>query len=238
MIPIIIICFNNYKYVDNTIKQIINVNNEYKKDIIVINNNSDHVDTINYLKMIDVQIINRNENTGPWICPWCNEDLYNSLPNKFILTDPDLEFNKKLPNNFIDILAKLSDEYKASKIGFAISIEDKDKMFSEIYIEDSNKTVYEHEEQFWLNKIDNNDYELYDAAIDTTFALINKEYFKEFATNTYIRVAGDFTCRHLPYYTENNILTIREQYEYYKKSRDSTTARVFFKRFTSLPPDV
>ena len=36
-----------------------------------------------------------------------NSNIYNSLPDKFILTDPDLQFNENLPNNFIEILIEL-----------------------------------------------------------------------------------------------------------------------------------
>ena len=36
MVPIIVICYNNYKYVDNTLKQILKINKEYYKNIQIL----------------------------------------------------------------------------------------------------------------------------------------------------------------------------------------------------------
>ena len=66
MIPILIICYNNYKYVDNTIKQLIKVNSSLEKDIIIINNSSHDIDTINYLESVKHKYkIIFTENKGP-----------------------------------------------------------------------------------------------------------------------------------------------------------------------------
>jgi hypothetical protein len=39
-------------------------------------------------------------NNGPWINETTNIHIYNDLPDQFIITDPDLQFNKNLPLNF------------------------------------------------------------------------------------------------------------------------------------------
>ena len=75
MIPIVIICFNNHKYVENTIKQIIKINPSLRNDIIIMNNNSTDIDTINYLSQTYIKIVNRN-NEGPWINDYYNRDFY------------------------------------------------------------------------------------------------------------------------------------------------------------------
>ena len=110
-IPIIIVCYNNYKYVNHTLTQLKKINNDYYKNIIILNNSSNCVDTINFLKSVDVKVINNNNN-GPWINNYNNKHIYDILPNKFILTDPDLKINENIPNNFIEILSELSDKYK------------------------------------------------------------------------------------------------------------------------------
>ena len=51
-IPIIIVCYNNYKYVDNTIKQINNINPDYTPYITIMDNNSYDEETINFLKSV------------------------------------------------------------------------------------------------------------------------------------------------------------------------------------------
>jgi hypothetical protein len=88
-------------------------------------------------------------------------------------------------------------------------------------------SIYDWEYQYWVNRINDRNYELYDAPIDTTFALINKKYW----CNWSVRMAGNFTCKHLPFYIENPIMTIEEEYKYYLKSKHSTIYKVFKPHF-------
>ena len=101
-IPIIIICYNNYRYVQNTLLQILSTNKEYYKNIQILNNNSTCLETLDFLKKVDVKVIH-NENNGPWISSTINAHIYDVLPNKFILTDPDLKLNEHIPKNFIEL---------------------------------------------------------------------------------------------------------------------------------------
>jgi hypothetical protein len=131
-IPILIICYNNYKYVKNTLEQIVKINKEYYKNIQIVNNNSNCKDTINFLKNVDVNVIH-NDNNGPWINNEINIHIYETLPDKYILTDPDLELNQHIPTNFIEVLSELSDKYGTSKIGLALDISDFEKMYETTY---------------------------------------------------------------------------------------------------------
>lgn len=45
-IPILVICYNNYKYVKNTLEQIKKINSEYYKNIQIVNNSSNCLETI------------------------------------------------------------------------------------------------------------------------------------------------------------------------------------------------
>jgi FkbM family methyltransferase len=207
-IPIIIICYNNYLYVKNTLEQLLKINNKYYNNIQILNNKSTCLNTINFLKNIDVKVINNLENNGPWITSNNNKHIFDILPNKFIITDPDLEFNENIPSDFIEILSNLSDKYRTSKIGFALNISD----FEKFYKEDSyhlNVSIYDWEIRFWTSKIYDVNYELYDANIDTTFCLINKDNIDRFFN---IRIAGNFTAKHLPWYVENNTYNIYDNY--------------------------
>ena len=217
MVPIIIICYNNYKYVDNTIKQIKKINESYVKFIKIVDNVSTDIETITYLKNINVDVIYNTENTGPWISQWDNVHIYDTLPDKFILTDPDLEFNINLPSNFIEIMIELSDIYNCNKIGFALKIDDFDKMYQCEYA--GTLKIAEYEDKFWLYKIDNIDFELYNAEIDTTFYLCNKN--GNYDLN--IRMAGNFIARHLPWYVDNEILNIYEKYIMYSNQTQIST---------------
>ena len=231
-IPIIIICYNNYKYVKNTLDQILKINKEYYKNIQILNNKSNCEDTIKFLQNVDVKVINNHYNYGPWVSPYVNIHIYNELPDKYILTDPDLELNPNIPTNFIEIMAELSDKYNCGKIGVALDISDFDKMYQNNYVfnEDKNEwfTIYDQEKQFWENKINDEKYILYRSTLDTTFCLVNKKYSYYNTDNNHIRIAGNFTTKHLPWYVENKIYSIYENYLLAKNNEKniSTTSRI------------
>jgi predicted protein tyrosine phosphatase len=183
--------------VQNTLAQIQKINKKYYDNTIILNNSSTCLDTIEFLKNTDVTII-ENENNGPWVSPVKNAHIYDSLPDKYVLTDPDLQFNENLPSNFIEILSELSDKYKAGKVGFALDIADYDQMYEGIYA--YGKSIFDWEIQFWESPLYDSIYEIYVGGIDTTFALVNKQYAEPFFN---LRVAGDFTAKHLPWYKCN-----------------------------------
>lgn len=226
-IPIVIICYNNYRYVENTLSQILRINKEYYKNIIILNNASTCEDTIEYLRKLGsdgsgsvVSIINNIGNFGPWIAADNNSHIYNVLPNKFVLTDPDLKLNDNIPSNFIDILATLSDKYKTTKIGLALDITEHHKFYQTAeYM--ANLSIYDWEKRFWIDRIEDAEYVLYKADIDTTFCLINKDNVaanaasaSANAANAYlqIRVAGNFTAKHIPWYIDNEVYNIYDNY--------------------------
>ena len=231
-IPIVVVCYNNYRYVENTLKQIASINKAYYANIIILNNASTCADTIAYLERVSdgsdeggssvssvsnvssVSVIHNIGNLGPWITHLNNRHIYDILPDKYIITDPDLKLNENIPCNFIEILATLSDKYKTSKIGFALDLSDHEKFYTtKDYF--ANQTICEWESQFWKNRISNDGdddaYELYDADIDTTFCLMNKTNIMRGYDNK-IRVAGDFTAKHIPWYIENEVYNLYDNY--------------------------
>jgi len=222
MIPIIIICFNNYKYIDNTIKQLCNINQEHLESVIIMDNCSVCKKTKEYLKNTPCKVIYNEKNHGPWVNSSKNSNIYNQMPEKFILTDADLQFNPNLPKNFIEILSELSDKYKCSKIGFALDISDFNKMIKGLYFR--GLTIYDWEKRFWNTKQDDKNYELYKADIDTTFCLLNKKNEKN---NFSIRIAGDFLAKHIPWYVENKILDAEDLDTLYSHSLYSTSGKMY-----------
>jgi FkbM family methyltransferase len=221
-IPILIICYDNYKYVQNTVLQLLNINKELHDTIQIVDNCSTDPDTIQYLKDTSIKVIYNTSNKGPSIDPYNNVHIYDTLPDKFILTDPDLQFNKSMPANFIQILSELSDIYSTFKIGFALDISDFNQMYQTTY--HTGKNIYEWESPFWSNRIDNTEYELYNAAIDTTFCLINKKFNEGFC----VRVAGIFTAKHIPWYKNNNLYSTYELYTMYKNTLCSTIKKCLY----------
>ncbi len=189
------------------------------------------MDTLDYLKRCNVKVMYNDRNIGPWINPYINEHIYNALPEKFIYTDPDLQFHPNMPANFVDILNEISEKYEKYKVGLALDISDYEKMYNYVYNEERSQTIWEWEQQFWDNKVDNNDYELYNADIDTTFVFVNKKYS---IRDVYIRVAGDLTAKHIPWYMDNSIYNVYDRYNFCNKTTDiSTTSKVIRKYLNS-----
>ena len=52
-VPIIIVSYNNYRYVENTIQQIKKINESYVPNIIVMDNSSNDEETIKYLENLE-----------------------------------------------------------------------------------------------------------------------------------------------------------------------------------------
>jgi hypothetical protein len=131
-----------------------------------------------------------------------NRKFFLSLPDIFCVSDPDLAFNKNLPDNFVDTLIEISIRFKIGKIGFALDIAEELEIKNQEYIlEGSIQTIRQYEKKYWMKPVRNSlDLEIYDAPIDTTFALYNKQFFKpEKSFTKAYRIAGAYTAIHLPW---------------------------------------
>jgi FkbM family methyltransferase len=209
-IPVVIISYNNWKYVQNTIKQI----SKYNLEIIIMDNKSTDPESIQFLKNIPFQVIHNKKNNGPWITPDNNQELWNNLPNRFILTDPDLQFNPNLPKDFLETFIEISELHNAYKVGFALDISDYSEMY-QIPNYHFGQSIYEWEySQHWTTRLEHPKYELYLALLDTTFCMISKN------KNPYnnVRIAGNFTAKHLPWYVNNPIYNVYSNYNSNKLS--------------------
>ena len=156
-----------------------------------------------------VHVIRLGKNAGPKYFAR-NWFFYVQLPQIFCVTDPDLAFNRNLPNDFLEILFALTHEHRIGKAGFALDIQDSEN-FREIELEFKGKSydIVSWEKQFWQKQIGLTQGldPVFLADIDTTFALYNKNHFvrKKLGFYRALRVAGNFTARHLPWYRESLI---------------------------------
>jgi hypothetical protein len=192
---------------------------KYSTNIYIIDNKSTYPPLVAYLKSIEnqVNVLYMPENYGHRV--YMRDEILKLGGDKYIITDPDLLLNPNLPQNFIDILSELSDKYKIGKIGFALDITN--NINNNLIASDNKMSVIEWESRYWSDKIDNKEYEIYNAEIDTTFVLINTKYYDGSLTG--IRVAGNFTCVHIPWLNnyENNLLD--GELSYYRSNNLSTT---------------
>lgn len=205
MIPIYIICFNNGYYVNNTIQQLVSKNISMDQ-ITVLDNNSNGKETLEILERLKCKLIRFSENHGHLV--WVRPEIQNILPDYYVITDPDLQFNPNLSLNFLEIMKEISDTYKCEKVGFALEIEGQ-KVYKNNYFH--GYTIETWEKRFWENQIQTNP-KLYKADIDTTFFLGCKKY-----GGNIMRIADNFTAKHLPWYPDHNcslgMTRLKEMYE-------------------------
>jgi len=90
-IPIVVVCWNNYFFVKNFVNQL----KKYKNPIILLDNNSNYQPLLYYYKDIKEELGERieirllEENYGHNVYLTRKE----ILPDIYILSDPDLEWN-------------------------------------------------------------------------------------------------------------------------------------------------
>lgn len=225
--PILIISFNNHEFVGNTISQLHRLGID-DASIIVIDNASSWDESQAFLETLKCRVIRNAENFGH-LC-WARPEIYSTLPDKFCVTDPDLQFNPNLPKNFIEVMSELADRFQASKVGFALDIADGELMFQypDYHL---GQSILEWESQFWKQRVPGESLEVYLAEVDTTFHVFNKHGFHR----RQLRVAGDYTAKHLPWYRTNPVIPPERMTMVYRHAtRVSTIARFHMRQHEGL----
>lgn len=218
--PVVVIGYNQYTYIKNMVAQL----EKYTSDIIVVDNNSTYKPLVDYYeKDFKYTLLKQKRNYGHTV--FKQSFVQNLVGDIYILTDPDLEFNPKLPTNFIQVLIDVSNYFGSHKTGFALFI-DGDDIRTDIKLE--GKSIKEWESSNWQKKLNYPTaptLELYRAPLDTTFCLVNKKQGDWHQNN--VRVAGNYTCKHLPWHKNFKDALLPGEYEAYKQSNVSTN---WFKR--------
>lgn len=218
--PVFIIGYNQYTFIKGMVEQL----EKYTSDIVVVDNNSSFGPLLDYYKKnFKYTLLRQKVNQGHGVC---------SLPviqkltgDLYILTDPDLKFNPNLPAHFIEDLVQVSNHFQAFKTGFALKI-DADDLDEELKF--YNSSIREWENQFWTKPLvypENTSLKLYEAAIDTTFCLINRTFANPKAPGMgqAVRVAGDYTCVHIPWHKHYQKALLAGELDAYLRKNTSST---------------
>lgn len=132
-----------------------------------------------------ISIVRLRENFGAHAV--FDADIYKQLGDSFIYTDADLKLNDNMPEDFVQQMYDRMEEYNINKVGLALCIDD---FQLEMY---GNHAIL-HESQFWVERLQK---DVYLAPVDTTFCLVKNCVGRELHA---IRMAGNFTAKHLPWY--------------------------------------
>lgn len=221
-VPVLVPCFNNPTYCDSMYRQLIHLGFE---DITFVDNKSTTEEMNAWLKEVakeGVKVERLDRNLGPRKSIF-SEGRLQRLRRWFCVTDPDLEFNDLLPKNFLEILGETLVRWDFAKVGFALDISRRDHMRpGKFKIGDNTYTITEWEDKFWRNRIGftSGGDSVYEALVDTTFALYDLQKFNIEKFLYAVRVAGRFTAIHKPWMTKD-YLSEKELTAYRKNQRHS-----------------
>ena len=209
--PIFVPVFNNPSYARSMLSQLSRLG---LHNIYMIDNGSTSEEMHALLDEAEevASVVRTGENNGPRDIVLRSAN-YECLPDVFCVTDPDLEFNPILPNDFLAHLLRLTRKHRVGKAGMALRIDDAGLMHDKKFHADGREYhATEWELQFWREHIDNleDGSPVFRSPIDTTFALYNKNFFSPDNFLQAVRVAGRYTCRHLPWYRDSGLSAAEE----------------------------
>lgn len=166
-IPIIIISFNQLKY----LQQLISFLQKHNyTNLIIIDNNSTYPPLLHYFKTIEnTVIIHRLKDNLGHLSFWKHDAIFKQYSKGYyVVTDPDVVPIDECPDNFLEEFRQLLDKaYDRTKVGFSLKIDDLPNT------NPNKEQILQWESQFWQSKIRRNAYK---AEIDTTFALYRPNY--------------------------------------------------------------
>jgi len=208
----VVIGYNQYTFIKNMVEQL----EKYTSDIIVIDNASSYQPLLNYYaNAFKYTILKQKENYGHNV--YRADRIQKIVGDLYLLTDPDLQFNANLPENFIREFIDIMNYFQASRVGFALFINSDDIRTDVTF---SGRSIKEWESQFWQKPLIYPPIprmELYNADIDTTFCLVNRKF-----QGHHIRVAGDYTCFHIPWHNNFQCQLDEGEYQSYLINNIST----------------
>lgn len=198
--PIIINNFNRLSFLK---KQINWLENAGYRNIYIIDNNSDYKPLIDYYTTLSYKIYQLDKNMG-YRALWDTHIILRFISDYYVYTDPDILPISDCPKNVLlhmkNLLLKYTD---IGKIGFGLSINDLPEHYS------LREKVIFYEAKYWEIKIND---EVYDALVDTTFALYRPFSVGDWQLKAY-RTDYPFIAKHLPWY-ENTTEPSEEEIYY------------------------
>lgn len=200
--PIII---NNFNRLSTTKKLVEDLYRLGYTNIHILDNNSTYPPLLQWYNTLPCKIERLDKNTG-------NLAIYNSgYINEFTgwvaYTDSDIELGEKTPPSLIQSMIGVAEKYEKTKVGLSLKIDDlPDTHYGNI--------ARAWEQKYWDYPLEK---DIYQAHVDTTFCII-----KQGLPFTYeaLRLGGDYTARHIPWYLDYSNLSDEEKYVI--NSSDST----------------
>lgn len=192
------VVINNRNRLSTTKKLVEDLLYRNSTNIIIIDNESSYPPLLEWYKTL-------SDNIKVYYCPnYGHHAIFHSKllddikEDWCFYSDADIQLNENMPNDYQKIMFDLANSYNYTKIGLALKIDD----LPDHYM--LKEQVVRNESRWWVQKVIE---DVYRADTDTTFCLIKKcDQFDS------LRIAGDFTAKHMPWYLDLDNLTEEERY--------------------------
>jgi hypothetical protein len=159
--------------------------------INILDNDSSYPELLEFYDTVrrDVRVIRLGFNAGHKAI-WITKILEHfGIKGPYVWSDPDVVPTEECPSNVVEYFHTVLQAYpRKTKVGFGLRIDDLPDHYR------FKQRVIAWEAQFWTKRIANN---LYDASIDTTFALYRPGSKYDLLG---IRTGFPYVARHLPWY--------------------------------------
>lgn len=191
-IPIII---NNRNRLTTTKNLVNGLHNLGYTNIHILDNDSTYPPLLDWYKHCSFKVELLGKNLGQLAI--YNSDYINKFNGWVAYSDSDIELNVDCPSGFIDTMIQGADKYGKLKAGLALRIDDLPRTRYGLYVQ-------REEQKFWTKELEPN---IYEADVDTTFSIIKVGQPFQYQA---IRLAGDLTARHIPWYLDYEKLNEEE----------------------------
>ncbi len=199
-LPIIINNRNRYTY----LLQLITWLEEHGyKNIFIIDNDSTLPALLDYYKITKHKVFFLGKNTG-FMALW-KTDLFDQFKhNYYVYTDPDVLPTNECPSDVVYKLYEvLKNNFSIEKCGVALKIDDLPDHYK------NKAAVIADEKKHWEHRLSDN---LYDAPVDTTFALYRPLAKGRAEDCKAYRLSGKYDFYHLPWYENSSAPTEENQF--------------------------
>jgi hypothetical protein len=214
------ILLNNFNRLSSTRSMYGFLKNRGFSNVIILDNHSTFPPLLSwYATLREEELIKFPTNYGS-TCLFDSGYLEKVMDQEYIVySDSDLELNPNMPEDFLEIMKSKLLTYNERKIGLALRIDD---VPLNCYKNCITGTI-DHERQFWRDELEK---DLYRALVDTTFCLLRWPQYHDLGA---LRIAGNFTARHLPWYQDYATLNEEEKYFVENSNHQSNFRNGYFK---------
>lgn len=212
MIPVYVNTFNRLTTTRTLCEQIAQLDNALP---IIVDNDSDYGPLLEWYSHCPFEIVRLRENLGHH-APWISGVIAGDAAERYVVTDCDLDLSG-VPADVLSVLAiPFTWTSQPIKSGLAMRIDDIPKWQTD---------VRSWESRWWTRRV-TADPRFYHAAIDTTFAMYQghtpHRLAMQVATVPAVRLAGQYQCRHVPWYLDGTRLDAENQ-QYFATASESNS---------------